>query len=152
MPGPAKRSNAHKRATMSRKIHDGEDLAPEILDKMPTIPSVLSGLKEAEKEWRRVCKLLIEQQILTEWDLPTIRIMCLEWQRYLDALEDIKTNGEFMVTSTGYEQVRPSHTIRNKAFDHYTSLLQRVGGDVVSRAKMKRIKPAVAKSNPFGSM
>lgn len=137
---------------MSRKIHDGEDLAPEILDKMPTIPSVLSGLKEAEKEWRRVCKLLIEQQILTEWDLPTIRIMCLEWQRYLDALEDIKTNGEFMVTSTGYEQVRPSHTIRNKAFDHYTSLLQRVGGDVVSRAKMKRIKPAVAKSNPFGSM
>lgn len=152
MPGPAKRSNAHKSATMSRKIHDGEDLAPEIIEKMPTIPKALSGKKEAVAEWRRVCKLLIEQQILTEWDFPTIRIMSLEWQRYCDALADIELNGEFMVTSTGYEQVRPSHTIRNKAFDHYTSLLQRVGGDVVSRARMKRIKPSSEKKNPFGDV
>jgi len=152
MPGPAKRSNQHKKATMSRKQHTGEDLAPEIISAIPEVPPILSGRLEAIEEWNRICSLLVEQQILTEWDLPTVRIMCMEWQRYCDAVNDIETNGEFMVTKSGYEQVRPVHTIRNKAFGHYTTLLQRVGGDVVSRARMKRIKPVQEESNPFGSV
>lgn len=149
MRGPAKRSNAHKKKTGSRKIHHGEDLAPPLLDAIPAIPSFLKGKKEAGEEWRRVCKLLIEEQVLTKWDLPTIKVMCSEWQRYCDACADIDKNGEYMKTQTGYEQVRPAHTIRNKAFGHYEKLLQRVGADVVSRARMKRVSPQEDDVNAF---
>lgn len=153
MPGPPKQSNAHKKKTGSRKMHPGEDLAPPLIDRVPDVPAFLKGKHYAVNEWRRVCKLLIAEQILTRWDYTTITVLCSEWQRYCDACDDIDKNGEVMTTKTGYEQVRPASTIRNKAFGHYEKMLLRVGGDIVSRSKMKRIKPAKAeKKNSFGGI
>lgn len=152
MPGPAPRSNQHKKTVGSNKIHTGEDIAPPLLDKVPAVPAILKGKRYAQAEWKRVCKLLIEEQILTRWDLATIKVMCLEWERYCLACDDIDQNGEFMVTHSGYEQVRPVHTIRNKAFGNYEKLLQRTGADVVSRAKMKRIRPPEKKGGRFDAL
>lgn len=147
MPGPAKRSNAHKRKTGSRHTHTGEDLTPEILTKVPSVPKDLG--EHAKAEWKRICRLLVEQEILTEMDLATIKIMCQEYERYCRALIDIEENGEFQVTQTGYEQVRPSSGIRNQAFANYTRLLRHFGGDTEARAKIKRVRPQVEEKSKF---
>jgi len=147
MPGPPKQSNARKRATGSTKVHAGEDIAPPLLVAVPDPPDCLGG--KGSEEWVRVCALLIKEEMLTEWDLPTIKIMCLEFDRYCIALDHITENGEYFVTATGYEQIRPSSAVRDKAFKNYSLLLQRFGGDVVSRSRMKRIKPIEEKKNKF---
>lgn len=152
MPGPPKRSNAHKAKNGSRKEHHGEDVAPPLLTRTPDVPVFLKGKKYAMQEWHRVCRLLIEEQILTRWDLPLIKILCSEWHRYCTACDDIDEKGEYMITSSGYEQVRPAHTVRNKAFGNYEKSLQKVGADVVSRSRMKRVRPVEEKKNKFGTL
>ena len=144
-----KRTNAHLKKTGSRKLHAGEDLAPEILENVPDVPEALETMPRAVFEWNRVCGLLVEQQILTAWDLPTIQIMCLEWERYCDAVDDIAQKGEFFTTKNGYEVKRPVSVVRNQSYAHFTALLKRVGADVVSRSNMKRVRPQQEKSNPF---
>lgn len=146
---PPKQSNAKKLANGSKKLHAGEDLAPPIIDKVPAAPAFLKGKKFAVAEWKRVCKLLIEEGILTKWDYPTIQLLCSEWERYRKACDECDLFGEYMVTKTGYQQVTPCHVIRNKSFANYSSLLQRVGADIVSRSRMKRIEPKVKKGNKF---
>ena len=153
MPGPKKESNAHKKAKGSRKVHAGQDVAPELLKTPPKSPAFLKGKKYAIQEWNRVCKLLVAEEILTRWDLQTIKTMCNEWERYCIACEHIEANGEYFITTTGYEQVRPASGVRNQAFTNYTKLLRLVGGDVEARAKMKRVKPQKAEDDGgFGSL
>lgn len=147
-----KRSNQHLKKTGSRKLHAGEDLAPEILEIVPDVPADLEGMTYATAEWDRVCALLVEQQILTEWDLPTIRLLCFEWQRYREAVDNISLHGEFFTTKNNYEVRRPISSVRNQSYAHYSNLLKRVGADTVSRSNMKRVRPTQEKANPFGSL
>lgn len=149
MPGPTKRSNQHL-AKIGKKIHLGEDLAPSLLTKIPDPPITLNPV--GQKKWVEVCDLLLEQEVLTAWDLSQLEVMCLEFQRYIDAIEDIKKLGEYFTTGNGYECKRPASVVRNQAFLNYTRLLRRFGGDVAARAGMKRIRPQIAKSNPFADI
>jgi len=148
--GPPKQSNAHKKATGSKKMHSGEDLTPDLLDEVPGCPEDLG--EDGVNEWERVCALLLEEQLLTEWDLPSIKIMCMEWERYILAVRDIAENGTYQCSSSGYEQQRPVVAERDKGFANYSKLLDKFGGNVVARSRMKRVKPVEAKKNPFESI
>ena len=147
MPCPPKQSKAHKTAKHSRKIHKSEDLTPDLLDKIPPRPSDLG--KDGAKEWKRVCTLLFEEQLLTKWDLPTIKIMCMEWERYYHAVQDINEHGTYQTAQSGYEQQRPVVAERDKGFANYSKLLDKFGGNVVARSRMKRVQPKQEGKNPF---
>lgn len=150
MPGPAKRSNSFKKSVGSRKLHSGEDLAPEPLAVAPLPPKDLG--KVGKDEWKRLTVQLVEQELLTDWDLPTIKMMCVEWQTYCDAVEDIRANGSYQKSNSGYEQQRPIVSERDKAFANYQRLADKFGGNPTSRAKIKRVKPQQVKENPFGNI
>lgn len=150
MAGPAKRSNAYLKKIGSRKIHSGEDLAPPLLDTIPEPPSTLQAA--GIEKWRHICRLLIEEEMLTMWDLSALEALCLEFERYLEAVEDTRKGGEYFKTESGYETKRPIAVTRNQAYVNYTALLKRFGGDVMARANMKRIKPQKEKSNPFAGL
>jgi len=150
MSGKTKRSNQHLDKINSKSARIGEDLAPPLLDKVPRPPSTLRPAGRAK--WRQICGLLIEEQILTAWDLSAIEALSLEWERYLDAVEDIRKNGETFVTDTGYEARRPASTVRDRSFGHFTALLRRFGSDPQARAGIKRVRPAVSKKNIFSEI
>ena len=150
MAGPPKQSNALKMAKGSKKLHSGEDIAPELLTKIPDHPFELG--EAGMDEWTRVCGLLIEQQVLTEWDLPSIKIMCMEWERYVEAVNDIRKNGTYQKSNSGYEQQRPVVAERDKGFANYAKLLDKFGGNAVSRDRIKRRRPIEQKANKFGGI
>ena len=150
MPGPAKQSNATKKAKGSRKIHLGEDLAPPLLMAIPKPPAILSEI--GREKWENICDLLISEEMLTAWDLSGLEALCLEFERYVEAVEDCRKNGEYFETANGYQTKRPVAVTRNQAFSNYTYLLKRFGGDVQARASMKRIRPQKEGKNPFGAI
>jgi len=150
MSGKTKRSNQHLDKIGSKSARIGEDLAPPLLDKVPRPPSTLRPAGRAK--WRQICALLVEEELLTQWDLSALEMLCLEYERYLLCLADIEANGETFLTTNGYETKRPASTIRDKSFDRYTALLRRFGGDVAARAAMKRIRPREAKNNMFSEI
>lgn len=147
MPGPAKRSNAHKAATGSRKQHQGEDLAPKPITRAPLPPKDLSEVGVAE--WRRIVNLLVAEQILTKFDLQAVYVMCCEWEIYKEALDDIREKGMYMSYDSGHEQVRPVVAAKNQAFANYSKLLRHFGGDPEARAKVKRVRPPEKKKSKF---
>jgi len=134
-----KRSNAHKSKSKKTKLHKGEDLTPALLTRVPATPKDLGV--EGKKEWRRVCRLMIAEEMLTSWDLVSLTAMCFEWERYFGAVKDIEKNGESYTNDRDIEVLRPASTIRNKAFANYTKLLRLYGGDNEARSKMKRVRP-----------
>ena len=151
MPGRPKESNARKLAKGSNKIHAGEDLTPEYLTAMPDTPPDLN--EDGQQEWQRVCTLFMEEQLLTEWDLTGIKIMCMEWERYISAKRDIDLNGAYQASpKSGYEQQRPIVAERDKGFANYAKLLGLYGGNAVSRARIKRVKPIEKGKNPFETL
>ena len=150
MPGPAKRSNSHKLGTGSKKVHVGEDLTPPLLRSVPPPPRTL---KEYGIEmWNSHLSRMIEEEMLTEWDLPELEAMCREWQTYCKACDNIDEKGTTFVMQTGYEQIRPIVGEKNKSLLNFNKLSNQHGGNNVSRAKMKRVRPVEEKENPFDNI
>ena len=149
MPGPPKRSNAYKKSVGSRKIHSGEDIAPEPLSEIPRAPSTLGKL--GKRKWKEVCALQIQEQLLTEWDLSDLEMMCKAWEVWIEAGEDIAKNGFYQASSrTGYEQQRPIVAVRDKAMADYQRLSDKFGGNPAARSRIKRVAPQQkATANPF---
>ena len=147
MPGPAKRSNTHKQKTGSRHVHTGEDLTPPLLTEVPDPPATL-GIY-GKQMWDNHLGRMIEEEMLTEWDLPELEAMCREWQTYCLACDEIDEHGSFFITGNGYEQIRPIVGEKNKALGNFNKLSNQHGGNNVSRAKMKRVRPQVEEAGRF---
>jgi P27 family predicted phage terminase small subunit len=146
-PGPSKRSNLHKQAVGSRHIHKGEDLAPKPITTLPHAPKSLG--QEGKTIWEKQANLMIEEGILTEWDLMELEALSIEWQGYMDAVKDIQKNGVSFTTKAGNELVRPIVSQKHRCFRNFTRLSERFGGSNVARAKIKRISPVEKSTNPF---
>ena len=125
----------------------GRDLIPPLLKKIPDPPEELS--ENGKKEWKRVCKLLFIEQLLTEWDLPSIKIMCMEWDRYIKAVIYLSKNKSYQSTKNGYETLRPMVSERDKGFANYSKMLDKFGGNLIARSKMKRVEAVKGVVNPY---
>ncbi len=135
----------------SRKLHAGEDLAPEPLTKLPYCPKSLTG-KEGKAMWKNRLTLMIEEYILCEWDLKELECMCLEWQGYKDTLADIAEHGTSFISKTGVETLRPVVAEKNKCLANYLKLSDKHGGNSLSRARIKRVSPVEKTVNKFADI
>lgn len=136
-----------KQQKPKRKIKKSDKLAPPLLDYIPEPPK---GLRITGKnEWTRICTLLYDESLLTEWDLSLLHVMCIEYERYIDACKDIRKSGSYQKSRTGYEQQRPVVAERDKAFANYSKLLLSFGGNPASREKIKRCVSGEQKKNPY---
>jgi phage terminase small subunit len=92
---------------------------------------------------------MLEEGILTEWDLMELEALAIEWQGYTDALKDIQKNGVSFPQKPGMSLSGRFSPKKHRHFRNFTRLSERFGGSNVARAKIKRVLPAEKSTNPF---
>ena len=75
-------------------------------------PSTLS--KEAKKEWRRLCKEMEQQGVLTGWDMRIFEHYCDSYAKWKEATDFLNQRGLFYITPSGYPQQFPQVQIAQK--------------------------------------
>ena len=91
---PEKPSGLHVVTSEIRASPSPTDIGTDLSDvsrAFQTPPDYVTGY--AEEEWRRVAPLLIKQRIITEMDVTLLATYCLAYQRYRDALNQVREHG-----------------------------------------------------------
>ena len=135
----------------SKRKKRTDQVAPELLHKVPPAPKVLKA--EGKKEWRRIIKLLMAEEIITVFDTQEVLLACLEWETYIDARQVVADKGyTWESEKSGYTQVRPEVKIANDAFRNYSGKLALFGMNPYSRTKIKRVAPVEQEQNAFSEI
>jgi len=102
----------------------------------------------AKKEWRRVVKLIIEEnKEIEDKDLKTLETYCVnyaKWQK-CEALLDLE--GFIFETPNGYIQQRPEVAIANKAQERMLAAAKELGLTPASRSRMNKQKMVLIDEN-----
>ena len=92
----------------------------DVIDQKTKPPSWFN--RYAREEWRRLLPLLATRQLLTDADRSTFEMLCTAYGEWRWADLDIRKHGRTFSTESGYEQVRPAVTIRDKAKAEYVRI------------------------------
>jgi P27 family predicted phage terminase small subunit len=104
-----------------------------------TAPSWMND--QAKKEWRRVLKLIIEEEKeLEEKDFKTLETYCVNYAKWLKCEEILDSEGLTFETPNGYIQQRPEVAIGNKAQERLLATAKELGLTPASRSRMNRHK------------
>ncbi|PKM61419.1 MAG: phage terminase small subunit P27 family [Firmicutes bacterium HGW-Firmicutes-4] len=96
---------------------------------------------QAKKEWRRVIKLIIEEEKeLEEKDFKTLETYCVNYAKWLKCEEILDLKGLTFETPNGYVQQRPEVAIGNKAQERLLATAKELGLTPASRSRMNRHK------------
>lgn len=96
---------------------------------------------QAKKEWRRVIKLIIEEEKeLEEKDFKTLETYCVNYAKWLKCEEILDKKGLTFETPNGYVQQRPEVSIGNKAQERLLAAAKELGLTPAARARMNRNK------------
>ncbi|OXS26392.1 MAG: terminase [Acetobacterium sp. MES1] len=96
---------------------------------------------QAKKEWRRVLKLIIEEEKeLEEKDFKTLETYCVNYAKWLKCEEILDSKGLTFETPNGYIQQRPEVAIGNKAQERLLATAKELGLTPASRSRMNRHK------------
>jgi P27 family predicted phage terminase small subunit len=96
---------------------------------------------QAKKEWRRVIKLIIEEEKeLEEKDFKTLETYCVNYAKWLKCEEIMDQEGLTFETPNGYIQQRPEVSIGNKAQERLLAAAKELGLTPAARARMNRNK------------
>jgi P27 family predicted phage terminase small subunit len=74
----------------------------------PKPPRGLSKVEQAK--WKKLCKQLSENRVLTELDLDALEMYVRSWHSMMQALADVKKRGKLITNATGGEVWNPSWT------------------------------------------
>lgn len=129
--GPKPTSAAAKKLDNPGKRPIAEPGAFACLDCLPAPPARLGD--DAKQLWKAMGQRLVEQQMLAPTDLVGLEVYCAAWQDYLDADEDIRTQGYTAFTDKGYEYQRPAVNRRAIAMKHLKEWGSRFGFSPLDR-------------------
>lgn len=115
----------------------------------PTCPTWLH--REAKKEWKRIVPELEALGLLTQIDRAALAAYCSAYAEWWEMEKDIQSKGRVQVTDTGYEAVRPSVGIRNRALDTMHKFLTQFGLTPSSRTRINVPEKREDNSNPFAA-
>jgi P27 family predicted phage terminase small subunit len=115
----------------------------------PTTPETFSGdvpteLKDhpiASAEWTRLAPMLWRIRLVTDADKSALLACCLEWQRYLNATEQVRQLGMVVNTPSGYPMPNPYVSIATRALVACTRLWQELGLTPSSRSRVTPANP-----------
>ena len=106
---------------------------------------------KAKKNFKNICRLLIEKQLLTNANVGHVLIMAQEFATYEKANRELQRCGEVIVTGKNdYEQPSPWIAIRNNAQKNYRDIASLFGFDPISAMKVGGTKKA--DEDPFTMM
>ena len=70
--------------------------------------------KEGKKEWRRLCRELEQEGVLTNWDMRIFEQYCDAYAKWKEATNFLNERGLFYITPSGYPQQFPQVAIAQK--------------------------------------
>ncbi len=121
------RGNPGKRALNHRE--------PQFERSIPTCPHHLKG--EARKEWRRLCKVLDTQGLLTQADRSALAAYCQAYARWIDAEKNLEVTGLVLQSDKGFFYQNPYLSIANKAIEQMVKISSEFGMTPASRTRIK---------------
>ena len=131
-----------------RPLNVNEPTAPALDDSFDTPPAELSTSPKAQDEWRRLAPTLRRTKHVSVTDRTALVAVCLEWGRYLDAMDRVRIGGMVLTTPQGYPMTNPYLTIATKALAACTKLWPELGLTPSSRSRITTTGVASA-DDPF---
>jgi P27 family predicted phage terminase small subunit len=112
-------------------------------------PDALTNHPVARAEWMRLAPLLRKAGQITEADRSALVALCIEWDRYLDAMTRVQTLGLVVTTKTGYPMTNPYLSIATKALAGCNRLWPELGLTPSSRSRVQASQPLDLPGDPF---
>lgn len=103
--------------------------------KPPRCPEFLEP--DAKKEWKRLCKLLLKMNVLTEADGMALACLCQTWSTLGKAQRRLNETGLLFKTPSGYVQQSPFVSIVNVCGDIVMKLAQEFGLTPAARGRLQ---------------
>ena len=129
-----------------RRINEFEpqppDLARPEVAADEALPPELADLPVAVREWQRLAPMLRRCRQITEADRTPLIAVCIEWSRYVEANEKIRTLGMIVKAPSGYPITNPYLPVANRALAACTKLWAELGLTPSSRTRVTTGDPA----------
>jgi len=120
---------------------------PKPARKAPTCPDHLDA--DAQKEWKRLVKMLLRIRVLTEADGIALANLCQAWSTLVKAQMKLNESGLLLKTPSGYVQQSPLLGIVNSCVDIITKLSREFGLTPSSRCRLE-VTPEPKAETPMG--
>ena len=93
-PGPKRLPLAILKLRGSRHVANRKD-EPQPDISIPAMPTFLNA--PAKTEWKRLTKLLVNQQVLAETDRAALAMYCQSWGEYVALITEFNKNPEYVL-------------------------------------------------------
>jgi len=119
-----------------RKLNDQE---PTPALRAPPCPRHLDRI--ARREWRRLCRELLELGILTDLDRAVLIAYCESWSLYVQAREKVAEEGSVLISSKGTPYASPYHNQMTAAMKAMVGYAAELGMTPSSRSRVTARPP-----------
>jgi P27 family predicted phage terminase small subunit len=130
-----------------RAINGEEPQPPTSEDLFDQPPPAIAAQPLAAAEWARLAPMLRKARQITDADRSSLIALCLEWGRYLDALERVRTSGMVVLTPSGFPMPNPYLSIARQSLAACARLWPELGLTPSSRSRVRAAD--VAANDPF---
>ncbi len=123
------------------------------LEKVPPVPKSLKG-KYATAYWKRITKLLVEIEMLTELHLEAIQALCVYWQDFRELSDWADDNPDqriIVYEKSGHMVEHPNIRLRQAAYANLTKLWPKFGLTPEGQIKIEKSRP-MRKPEPSNSL
>ena len=127
-----------------RRINDQEPQPPPLPAASDDTPVELDRNPIAATEWRRLAPMLRKCRQVTEADRAALIAVCLEWARYIEATQRVRTMGMCVTAPSGYLITNPYLSIATKALAGCNKLWPELGLTPSSRSRVTTDGPGPA--------
>jgi len=131
-----------------RPLNQDEPQPPPLAASGDAPPPELLDHPRALAEWVRLAPMLRAARQITEADRSALVAVCLEYARYIEATQKVRTLGLVVKTPSGYPIPNPYLSIATKALAGCNKLWPELGLTPSSRSRVTTAAPAPA-DDPF---
>lgn len=146
------------RGTFRRDRNPAEEIPAEPVGDVPRPPSHLN--RWAKKLWKTIAAKLVEARVLTDIDLVTLELCCVQYGLYRDLYDQIhcritdpatgrvrrRTAAEYLAGRNS--QTQPEYTAMTKAFQQWKSYMAEFGLSPLARNRINHA-PADREADPM---
>lgn len=130
-----------------RALNEREPQPPKV-KKTPRAPAHLS--KDAQREWRRVAKILTEQNVVSVLDLPGLEAYCVCYAQWVEANAQVGKLGAIVKTANGNLIQNPYLAVANRAMVEMRKWMAEMGMTPSSRSRVQTLEDGSTDDDFFG--
>ena len=119
-----------------RALNPDEPQYPQLDATFDEVPPELAEMEGAATEWKRLVPLLRAARAISEADRAALIAVCIEWQRYLAAMKQVKRTGMVITLPSGMPMANPYLAIATRALAGCQRLWPELGLTPSSRSRL----------------